>query len=320
MRFFHLAVIFAVICTAVAAPAFEYAQALQHGTSVQLALQAKCEKMVRKVCDISDSVNDQQYRECWRAQLSANELCARLVSHFQIAPESSVMEELLDCQLSRRFNPELQCTKRLTDDSACATGATAAAWPRPGVLRTAQPVTRDARTQPRALPRKVAAKQALVGVRGNNSSALLGYDWSSFCSAVDQYLPSICATTTNCDTNPGIACAVDLYVDQINAEADLLLCNSPMGIQLTLSDAALGFSKTFAWNSAGTYGIPGLSVQIPLVGGVGAYVDYALSGVSGGINFCLDVKACGFLFGYWKCYPNPPIVLVDSTISFTDPC
>merc|ERR1719399_589650 len=77
-------------------------------------------------------------------------------------------------------------------------------------------------------------------------------------------------------------CSVNfLEVDTITVLAEVVPCQAPAHADLTISDSELGISHQFAGISAGeayNLPVPGLSLDVPLVGEVGVVMDIELDG------------------------------------------
>lgn len=150
---------------------------------------------------------------------------------------------------------------------------------------------------------------------------------SQLCEDVSSYLPSFCQCDDE-DLGFKASCSVNfLEVDTITVLAEVVPCQAPAHADLTISDSELGISHQFAGISAGeayNLPVPGLSLDVPLVGEVGVVMDIELDGDLSSFEIDLAVDACAGSGSDQECGSDLtsylPIELLSHSFNFDDVC
>lgn len=150
---------------------------------------------------------------------------------------------------------------------------------------------------------------------------------SQICEDVAPYLPSECECS-DVDMGFHASCSVNfLEVDTITVEADVIPCSSPAHADLVVSDSELGIRHEFAGISAGEQyqlAVPGLSLDVPLVGTVGVVMDVTLNGDISEFDVELAVDACAGVGSEKECGADLtsylPISLLSHEFDFSNLC
>ena len=145
------------------------------------------------------------------------------------------------------------------------------------------------------------------------------------CSVFNDDLPSFC----HCADVGGGAdakCTIDfLDIDSVVFEADLEPCNLKGSISVTETDMGVAWSEGFGVDESIDIPIPGLSIDVPLVGSVGAVAKASVSGTVTSATFSIGLDAC--LGDANECGSDIPVIghylpytILDETYDFGNVC
>merc|ERR1712000_660639 len=127
---------------------------------------------------------------------------------------------------------------------------------------------------------------SLPAIRGNEG----------MCDEISDDLPSFCQCA-NTQYGFVVDCSVDfLDLDTIGLKADIKPCGNPASMSLDITEADLGIDYPIAMIQMGTtknFPIPGLSVDIPIVGNAGVQVAVVLNGNLNDFDVKVGLNACG---------------------------
>jgi len=147
-----------------------------------------------------------------------------------------------------------------------------------------------------------------------------GANFADFCSDIAALLPSFCNIGNNCDEEPGIMCEINLFnLDDIFVGANINLCASPINLNFTIADYNLPWlSYSTSVDASEDFAVPGVSISIPGVGSAGLDITVELDSTSSGITVGIGAEACLKVLGFEKCFPSPPVSLlnVQTPLSF----
>jgi len=164
-------------------------------------------------------------------------------------------------------------------------------------------------------------------VRNVNANTTRIANGEGVCEIIASYLPSFC--TCQDKSLGGIAqCQVNmLNLDTVGLKMDIEPCADPAHVNLDVTEADLGIDYPITGLTAGEdedIPIPGLSINIPVVGdaGVNAVVD--LDGNVDQFTMDLGLDACAEVMGYQQCgsklTSELPVWVLQGTFSFGDMC
>eukprot|EP00462_Mataza_sp_D1_P004746 CAMPEP_0175110814 /NCGR_PEP_ID=MMETSP0086_2-20121207/14349_1 /TAXON_ID=136419 /ORGANISM="Unknown Unknown, Strain D1" /LENGTH=258 /DNA_ID=CAMNT_0016389073 /DNA_START=16 /DNA_END=792 /DNA_ORIENTATION=- len=118
---------------------------------------------------------------------------------------------------------------------------------------------------------------------------------TSICSVIKSDLPSECSCADVPDGSD-VKCLVNLLgLDKIGLEIQLRPCSSPATISLAVTDTKFGIHYQIAKINAGIdkqIPIPGLNVDIPLIGNAGVVLDLDFDGNAGSLSVLVGLDAC----------------------------
>lgn len=153
-------------------------------------------------------------------------------------------------------------------------------------------------------------------------------DFASLCSIVADDLPSYC-NCTDLDLGATLTCSVDMLdIETVGVEAILAPCATTAHMDLDIFETDLGINHTIAGVSAGEekdIPIPGLDIDIPVVGNAGVNVAVEFGGnpsevhVKLGLDACIDLPIVGEHCGS-AVTSELPIWLLSGTYDFSSIC
>jgi len=151
---------------------------------------------------------------------------------------------------------------------------------------------------------------------------------NGFCAVIGDDLPSEC-TCTDDSANLGgtIDCTEDVVVDTIGVRGTITPCGGEAEAKLTIYETDIGFSYSKgieAGEEIAQFPIPGLSVDVPIVGSCGVYAGLSFSGDASALTLSGTLDVCGTVLGVQECgssiYSGLPIDVIDGTWDFSDIC
>jgi len=149
------------------------------------------------------------------------------------------------------------------------------------------------------------------------------------CAYLADIIPSFCTCAQDqTGTQAQISCQVNFVdVDTIGLIVTLLPCINPASVSIEVTEADLSIDYLVGNFSAGTnedIPIPGLDVDIPIIGSVGVNAVVQVDGDAQELDFNLGLDGCITILGYTKCgadlTSSLPIWVLNGSITLSDLC